>query len=53
MNLPVLGTVGILIWAKQNGLILNLREQLDSLQFVGKFRLSNLIYQEAIKKVGE
>jgi predicted nucleic acid-binding protein len=42
-----------LIWAKQNGLIPNLKEQLDSLQFVGKFRLSNLIYQEAIKKVGE
>ncbi|MCE2719216.1 MAG: DUF3368 domain-containing protein [Dolichospermum sp.] len=53
MNLPVLGTVGILIWAKQNGLILNLREQLDALQSVGKFRLSNLIYQEAIKKVDE
>ena len=53
MNLPVLGTVGILIWAKQNGLIPNLKEQLDSLQFVGKFRLSNLIYQEAIKKVCE
>jgi predicted nucleic acid-binding protein len=53
MNLPVLGTVGILIWAKQNGLIPNLREQLDALQSVGKFRLSNLIYQEAIKKVDE
>jgi predicted nucleic acid-binding protein len=25
MNLPVLGTVGILIWAKQNGLIPNLK----------------------------
>jgi predicted nucleic acid-binding protein len=49
----VLGTVGILIWAKQNGLIPNLKEQLDALQSIGNFRVSNLIYQEAIKKVGE
>ncbi|NET58491.1 MAG: DUF3368 domain-containing protein [Symploca sp. SIO2E6] len=53
MSLPVLGAVGILIWAKQKGLIPNLKEQLDNLQSVGKFRLSNLIYQEALKKVGE
>jgi uncharacterized protein len=37
----------------QYSLIPNLREQLDALQSIGKFRLSNLIYQEAIKKVGE
>lgn len=53
MSLPVLGTIGILIWAKQNGLISNLKAQLDDLQSIGKFRLSNLIYQEALKKVGE
>lgn len=53
MNLRVLGTVGILIWAKENGLISNLKEQLDALQSVGKFRLSNLIYEESLKKVGE
>lgn len=53
MNLPALGTVGILIWAKQNKLILNLKEQLDNLQSIGKFRLSSTIYQEALKKVGE
>ncbi|HEY9706338.1 MAG TPA: DUF3368 domain-containing protein [Allocoleopsis sp.] len=53
MNLPTLGTLGILIWAKQNGLIPNLKEQLDTLQSVGKFRLGHLIYQEVLKKVGE
>jgi predicted nucleic acid-binding protein len=53
MNLPVLGTVGILIWAKQKGLISNLKEQLDALQSVGKFRLGNVIYEESLKKVGE
>lgn len=53
LSLPVLGTVGILIWAKQSGLISNLKEQLDALQSVGKFRLSYTVYQDALKKVGE
>ncbi|MBD2778786.1 DUF3368 domain-containing protein [Iningainema tapete] len=51
--LPILGTVGILIWAKQTGLIPSLKEQLDALQNQGKFRLSNLVYQESLNKVGE
>jgi uncharacterized protein len=53
MALPVLGTVGILIWAKQQRLILNLQEQLDALQTVGKFRLSRQVYDEALRRVGE
>lgn len=53
MGLPLLGTVGVLIWAKQNGLIPILKEQLDELQFRGKFRLSRLVYQEALRRVGE
>ncbi|MFP5273005.1 DUF3368 domain-containing protein [Coleofasciculus sp.] len=53
MGLPVLGTVGILIWAKQQGLIITLKEQLDALQNQGKFRLSQSLYQEALKRVGE
>ena len=53
LNLPTLGTVGILIWAKQSGLISNLREQLDALQTIGKFRLSHSVYQDALKKVRE
>ncbi|NEP82188.1 MAG: DUF3368 domain-containing protein [Okeania sp. SIO3C4] len=52
MGLPVLGTVGILIWAKQSGLISTLKEQLDALKVQG-FRLSQLVYQEALRKVGE
>ncbi|MBC6479630.1 MAG: DUF3368 domain-containing protein [Hormoscilla sp. GM7CHS1pb] len=52
MGLPVLGTLGILIWAKKNGSIPILREQLDALR-LGKFRLSQLIYQEALNQVGE
>lgn len=53
MGLPTLGTVGVLIWAKQNGLILSLQEQLDALQNQGKFRLSQLLYREALSRVGE
>ncbi|MEQ8756288.1 MAG: DUF3368 domain-containing protein [Coleofasciculus sp. G1-WW12-02] len=53
MGLPVLGTVGILIWAKQQGLIITLKEQLDALQNQGKFRLSQSLYQEALNRVGE
>nr|WP_309242722.1 DUF3368 domain-containing protein [Limnofasciculus baicalensis] len=43
----------MLIWAKQTGLIPNLKGQLDALQTVGKFRLSQLVYQNALKQVGE
>lgn len=32
LGLPVLGTVGVLIWAKRAGLVANLQEQLDALQ---------------------
>mgnify|MGYP006303019807 CR=1 FL=1 len=53
MGLPILGTVGILIWAKQNGLISVLREQLDELQVRGQFRLSKLVYEESLRRVGE
>jgi hypothetical protein len=31
----------------------SLKEQLDALQNQGKFRLSQLLYQEALSKVGE
>lgn len=53
LGLPVLGTVGVLIWAKQTGLIPTLKEQLDALQSQGKFRLSQFVYQESLNTVGE
>ncbi len=53
MALPILGTLGLLIWAKQQGVITNLQEQLDALRTVGKFRLSQQVYQEALRQVGE
>ena len=53
MALPLLGTVGLLLWAKRQGVIMNLREQLDALQTVAKFRLSQQVYDEALHQVGE
>lgn len=53
MALPILGTVGLLIWAKRQGVIVSLQEQLDALQTVAKFRLSQQVYSEALRQVGE
>ena len=53
LDLPVLGTVGLLIWAKRAGLVSSLKEELDTLQGKGKFRISAAVYNEAINVVGE
>ena len=53
MKLNVLGTVGLLIWAKRTKLIVSLREQLDNLQTQGQFRLSHSVYEEALRAVNE
>lgn len=53
LGLAVLGTVGILIWAKRAGIVANLREQLDALHTQGSFRLSHSVYEEALRAAGE
>lgn len=53
MALPILGTLGILIRAKRQGVIVNLQEQLDALRTAAKFRLSQQVYDEALRQVGE
>ncbi len=53
LGLSVLGTVGVLIWAKRTGKLSNLRQALDDLQNTGKFRLSQMLYQKALQEVGE
>lgn len=53
LGLSVLGTVGVLIWAKRAGHIASLRSQLDVLQQKGSFRLSKVLYLEALATVGE
>ena len=53
MNLQVLGTVGLLVWAKRVGAIASLREQLDALRMLGRFHLSQSVIEEALHAVGE
>lgn len=53
MNLKVLGTVGVLIWARKVGKVMTLKEQLDALREYGKFRISQALYERALHEVGE
>jgi predicted nucleic acid-binding protein len=53
LQVPMLGTVGILIWAKRTGLIESVRSALDLLQRGNQFRLSSEIYRQALREAGE
>jgi hypothetical protein len=53
LGLHLLGTVGVLIWAKRTGRIESLRKILDALQTQAEFRLSQRLYQRALDEVGE
>ena len=54
MGLQVLGTVGLLIWAKRTGRLAgNLREALDRLQERSRFRIGRAVYAAALHAVGE
>ncbi len=52
MGLSFIGTIGVLVKAKQAGLILTLKPLLDSLELNG-FYLSEALKVEALKLVGE
>ena len=52
LNLPVTGTVALMIQAKQRGLIDNLSDVLDQLTAVGFF-LSDSLAAAALRQVGE
>ena len=53
LGLPILGTVGLLIWARHQGLVACLKDELDRLCKEGGFRLSQDVYEEALRQVGE
>jgi hypothetical protein len=53
LKYPVLGTVGVLIWAKRKQLIKSLSRELDRLQENGGFRLSQFVYEYALEQVDE
>jgi len=52
-GIKVLGTIGLLVWAKQNNQIISLKSGLDRLQFERTFRISSDLYHRALKQVGE
>ena len=53
LGIPVMGTVGVLVVAKQSGIIPYLKPVLDQLRNPGGFRLSAVLYQYALALVGE
>jgi hypothetical protein len=53
LGLNVLGTIGVLTWAKQNGVLSSLQTALDELQDRGNFRISRKLYQRVLHLVGE
>ena len=52
LDLKITGTLGILIKAKQQGLIPSLKEVLTKLE-KSNFRISKVLQKEALKLVGE
>ncbi len=52
-GLKILGTVGILIWAKKTGLIDLFGTELDTLLTKANFRLSQDLIRMALREVGE
>lgn len=53
LQYPVLGTVGILIWAQRKSLLSSLSSELDLLQQKGGFRISSEVYEYALQQSGE
>lgn len=53
LGLHVLGTIGILIWAKRNGGITSLGAALDALGDQAQFRFSQQLYEQALRVVDE
>jgi predicted nucleic acid-binding protein len=53
IGLKVLGTLGLLVWAKREGHIKSLREQLEALQGKAQFRISSGLHDRAVQEAGE
>jgi len=53
LGLNVIGIVGILVLAKQRGLIPNLSQELQRLRGPGRFRISTHLLQHALRLGGE
>ena len=53
MNFRVLGTIGLLVWAKKSGNLKTLSIYLEALRSQGKFRFSQALYERALREAGE
>jgi predicted nucleic acid-binding protein len=53
IGLRVLGTVGVLVWAKRAGHIASLSAELDALEGRGRFRLSKALRERVLREVDE
>ena len=53
LGFRILGTVGLLIWAKREGLIKSVQENLDALREKAGFRLKPELYKQVLIGVGE
>jgi len=53
LDLKILGTIGILIKAKQSGEIQSLEKVLNDLRFQAHFRISDLLFRRALAAVEE
>ncbi|MEI6045130.1 MAG: DUF3368 domain-containing protein [Chloroflexota bacterium] len=52
LGLPIIGTLGIILAAKRQGLLTVIRPHLDTLIGYG-FHLAPTIYEQALKEAGE
>ena len=53
LGLNIIGIVGILIWAKKEGIIKQLSKELDSLREEANFRMSENLIKRALQEVEE
>jgi predicted nucleic acid-binding protein len=51
-GLPVTGTLGVLLAAKDQGILPKVRDVLDALRAAG-FRVSDALIQEILRRAGE
>ncbi len=53
LGINITGAIGVLVRAKQQGLIISLKEKLDLAKKNNNFRFSEKLYADALKMVGE
>ena len=51
-DIKTIGTVGVILFGKQNGLLTQIKSLLDTLNDNG-FRMSDILYQQVLERAGE